>query len=307
MTKNKQTEKSDPPSEVVSEAQTEEEQPKTAGNKKKLPINWKLVDYLVRTGLLIAMGVAFVFLLQRVLFQSKQTKSQTSPNPTGDIEEGTFATEFSKGNWSFGNSDWKFASRELSQFPSDDVLESPPSYLRRKGQWFNDQDYLDFAKAIKAKKETRGDLNVYRGEYNGIQGALITSYDGDTEIVQTVRAVLPGEQKGTFRLLEGIPNEYSQFNEKKSSRILPAMDNLTQVGFRVDNAGNISSSLLGYNGEFVDISDFWKQNGWTIEHLAGYNSTMARYLISMRDEKIVATVLKEDQGCTILLVRLNDL
>ncbi len=279
-------------------------------------VDWKRVDWIVRTGFVLIMAYMAITILLSIFFPRRYEVEET---PSADqaqvkIDETLAQTpvflmeDFVNGNWTLGESKWQFQSSDLTRMPSDEVFARPPEKLRGYDPEFGDQTFIELFKAYGGKKKKVGDLYYYTASYFKAKGSMFTSPSPQGEIVQVLRVVFPTDN-GSMSYIETAPSEYAII-DAAPVELLPLCDGAVHVAVRKTENGVVSSAIVNFEGTPGVILSHWSGKGWKVTPVSQAGDTSPRYrcekTIDQENVTVIATFMKGDSADTIMLVRVPD-
>ncbi len=276
-----------------------------------LGVNWRWVDYSIRGVLMVAI-VYMVFSLgwgffagQRTPEKKKKQKVSAEENRKnlGEAAPSLFMADFLKGNWTVGESKWKFNSRDYKDLPGEDAFAKKPTQLRERDPLFNDDQFIQIFKSFNAKQTKTGDLTYWRATGMGVHGSMYTKETKDGPVVQLFRVAFPANPGYAFA--EGMPSEFA--TGKPTRRVLlPLCEGAEQLAFRSDEKGVVSSAILNYQGQNVDILKHWEENGWDVKPIQRAGSPSEQFQCVKQNVVVIATFMSQGSRSSIMLVRVPD-
>ncbi len=283
-----------------------------ADSSAKYGINWKLLDWMLRTGVLLIL--AYVFATTCFSFFVTPTVRQMevpaeSVDGVGTSQELALISDFNlsdllNGNWTLGESRWRFVSKDLKSTPAEEVFSKTPEKLRGFDPEFEDEAIIEAFIAYGARKKQVGDLTYWRASYLGANGSMYTSPSPEGEIVQVVRFAFPvGE--GVVNYIESAPSEYA-FSDVKPIELMPLLGGAEHVAVRRSEGGIISSAVVNYSEDFEKMIAHWRYKGWTVDQVIEETSVAPgkRFRCTNGTEAILATFMGDETEGTIILVRM---
>lgn len=294
-------------------------------NSKSRRLGWKRIDWCVRTGFVLAMGLGFAFITIQLLFPELHDRLWTSthnrlegfdeldarqletpPAEPSDDSAHYFLSDFMHGNWIIGQSSWKFNSRDVVEV-SEDLFSAPPRERRKPDGEFDDQTIIDILTAFNAKPTTRetpdGTFTYWRlSAINGIQASVFTELVDGQLVVQLFRAALPTETG--YQFVEVLPRDPLG---SKAELLMPICPELEQIATRMDETGRSSSAMLSLQGDLELVLQHWRSCGWVVRKLDRPGSRSDQFECRQGNQLIHATILElAAPKRAILLVRIPD-
>ncbi len=279
-------------------------------------INWKRVDWIVRTGLVLIMAYIAITILASIFFP-RQYKEEGLSSPEQvqlEIDETLAQTpvflmeDFINGNWTLGESKWQFQSSDLKATPSEEVFARPPEKLRGYDKEFGDKTFVELFKAYGGKKKKVGDLFYYRASYFGANGSMFTSPSPEGEIVQVLRVAFPTDN-GSMTYIETAPSEYAVI-DAAPAELLPLCEGAVHVAVRKGENGVVSSAIVNFDGSPGVILSHWSGKGWKVTLASQPGTASKRYrcekTVDQENVTVIATFMEGDSAHTIMLVRVPD-
>lgn len=281
------------------------EESKEGQQSERRLVNWKLVDRMVRTSLA---AFLFLFLAALVLdffevslWQTASKVPSESASTNRPMADFLFASDFQAGNWSIGQSDWDFSTRQLEVEPSEVELTRLPSERRTANNDFKDGVFVDLFSSLSAKKTQVKEITIWTAQYNGRQMVLFTDMQNGNEVVQGFRVCYPDGDG--FSLINGQPTSAVRDGQ---AYLLPLCEGAQQLACRRSESGIVSSAIVDYSGKNVDILQFWKDDGWIVTNIADNHDASGQYVCRKNGVEVAATLMTDEHGTKIMLVRVPD-
>jgi len=267
-----------------------------------MTFSWRTVNNTAKAFMLIftlflAWGIAEPF------FANAPTPTETVESEKQIAGDGIF-TDFLKGNWIFGNSEWNFA---VDQRLEASEFLSKPETLRDRHDEFDDQETIDFFEMMGGEdisKEEDWKVLVSKGAF--CEQVMFVR----NGVVQLLRTRLGRGGQGT--VVDAYPTKNAA---PVKSDLMPLPDGCSQVAMRVIEDRVCAAILESPTGLPNAAIEYWQDQGWQVDNW------LAQYLNSgsqpqenesgfshqfHQDGKIVeATFLPSETGYSVVLARLR--
>ena len=215
--------------------------------------SWRTVNNTAKGIMLIfilflAWGIAEPFLA------NAPASTETVKSEKQIAGDGIF-TDFLKGNWIFGNSEWNFAVDQ--KFEASEFLAKPQA-LRDRHDEFDDQETIDFFEMMGGKdvsKEEGWKVLVSKGAF--CEQVMFVR----NGVVQLLRTRLGSGRQGT--VVEAYPTKNAV---PVKSDLMPLPNGCRQVAMRVIEDRVCAAILESPNGLPSAAIEYWQDQGWQVEY-----------------------------------------